>query len=180
MSRISLMYDDSVSTPSDGQIFVYDSATESVIPASTSIGGIIAQSGSGTGIGDVLVASFAIPDSSIISISGIVNVISDTTSTNFDPGDSATWSFTSGGILVNYDTGASYVVRPTNYQQGTHTAYPQTQYRTGAGDFDTASLYVVCASNAFYLYFRPDQDWDSVNDSWLTKCSLHVTIQAYA
>jgi len=172
----ALMYDTENFEPTDGQMFQWDSESGSVIPVSPSVGGVIVQSGSGTGADDVLVASFAIVNNSTISITGTVNVTSNGTSKNYNPGDCAAWNFSdTGSILVNYDSGASFSLEPIAYDQSGPSAYPEVYM----GAFDAASLYVVCAANMLYLYYMPDGGYTDDGDSWITKCSLNVSSQTY-
>jgi hypothetical protein len=172
----ALMYDTENFEPTDGQMFQWSSESDGVIPVSPSVGGVIVQSGSGTGADDVLVASFAIVNNSTISITGTVNVTSIGTSKNYNPGDCAAWNFSNtGSILVNYDSGASFSLEPVAYDQSEPLAYPEVYM----GVFGATSLYVTCAGNMFYLYYMPDVGNAEAGDSWITKCSLNVSSQTY-
>lgn len=176
----ALMYDTENFRPTDGQMFQWDSESGSVIPVSNDIGGIITQEGSGSGIGDVLVASIAITNYSTTSITGTVNVTCNINSGgDYLVGDTAAWNFTAGPILVNFQSGASFTLQPAAYDESAPTAYPEMQITTGAADFKEASLFVICAANILYLYYRPDSNWYGRGDGWITKCSLNVVTQTF-
>ena len=174
------MYDTEIFEPTNGQTFQWDSETGSVVPVSNNVGGIIDQDGSGLGTEDVLVASISITNLSTTSITGTVNVTcSINNGGDYLVGDTAAWNFTTGPILVNFQSGASFTLQPTEYDESAPAAYPEMQITTGGADFNGASLYVVCAANVLYLYYRPDSAWNDKGTGWITKCSLNVATQTF-
>lgn len=178
VSRRALMYDESVYTPVDGQIFIYDSATEAVIPSTLTTGGTYVNNTSGAGGSPMLIGSFTVPNNTVTVIGGSVLVTAEA-GANYTAGDSASWVLPS--VIVKYVSDATYDVFPDTYEStglGGGTATPDNDSSSG-NHFSDAAVYIVAVTNTVYVYYLPSTLYSDTTDIMNISCSLLVNTNSY-
>ncbi len=167
------MFDSSVYTPAEGQIFIWSTANQAMIPTNIQNGSLYQNSENSTGTDDIIVAALPITDSSNKIISGQVTLFVNS-GANYEQQECATWTLDS--IITAYSTGITYGVAPAEYdfQTTSSPVKPTVQYVTGAFDFEDCFLGIQCISNQLYLIITPSSTHGDRTDSYVASCSLII------
>lgn len=150
-NRKTLMFDADAYTPSDGQLFRWDSSTESVVPAAAP--NLTGYTGQSTGTGAVSAGAFFGGTNETYAISGhvAVTVLTPGTGSSYVAGDTAVWHLQ--GAIVKHTTGGSFTAYPTVYTTGEAPTY---DFSAGNNLFSAATISLSAASGTVYLTYTPE------------------------
>jgi hypothetical protein len=154
-NKKALMYDADAYTPTDGDLFKWDTSNDYVIPFDGGLDGFVSYSTQHTGIGGSAAAQWTVGQNNVCTVSGqvAVTVITPGTGSSYVVGDTAVWHLQ--GVIIKHTTGGTFTVYPSTYL-APGSAGPTYDLSSGNNLFSAALLTFSAGGGVFYATYTPE------------------------